>query len=446
MNKLNTEKSKALHERALQVIPGAASSVSRTAQEGYIPYPLFIDRAEGARLYDVDGNKYIDYLQALGPTLVGHANPRIINFVAEQMQKGTIYGLPYEMQIDVAEKLIRDVPSFEKVSFMNSGTEVVQMALRLARAYTQKDIIAKFEGNYHGWLDNVAISVHPPLEKAGPVTGPQNIPIGAGIPKSTYQDMLVLPWNDLEVLEQTIATHKEQIAGIIVDPCACNAGIIPPAEGFLEALRELTAQHGILLIFDEVITGFRLGLGGAQEKFGVTPDLTTMAKAMGGGFPIGVYGGRADIMDLLADASVLRAGTLNANRVAIAAAYATLEFLEEDNGRVYQHIYRLGDKLIAGIRDIIRKKQIQALVQGFGSMFQIHFTPLQQIRNYRDSCRSSGELFMTWRNKLLEKRIFIRPAHFGELYVTAAHTDEDIDRTLRAMEDVLGEMKEEKLV
>ena len=196
MNNLNTEKSKALNERALKVIPGAASSVSRTAQEGYAPYPFFIDRAEGARLYDVDGNEYLDYLQALGPTLVGHANPRIINFVTEQIQKGSIYGLPYELQIDVAEKLIRDVPSFEKVSFMNSGTEVIQMALRLARAYTKKNIIAKFEGNYHGWLDNVAISVHPPLEKAGPITNLTKIPIGAGIPESTYHDMMVLTWNN----------------------------------------------------------------------------------------------------------------------------------------------------------------------------------------------------------------------------------------------------------
>ncbi len=446
MNKLKTEKSKALYERALKVIPGGASSVSRTAQEGYVPYPFFIDRAEGARLYDVDGNEYIDYLQALGPTLVGHANPRIINFVTEHMQKGTTYALPYELQIEVAEKLIRDVPSFEKVSFMNSGTEVIQMALRLARAYTKKDIIAKFEGNYHGWLDNVAISVHPPLQKAGPVTSPAKIPIGAGIPASAYHDLMVLPWNNLEVLEQTIARHKEQIAGIILDPCACNSGIIPPEEGYLEALRVLTAKHGIVLIFDEVITGFRLGLGGAQEKFGVIPDLTTMAKAMGGGFPVAVYGGRADIMDLLADARVLRAGTLNANRVAIAAAYATLEYLEEDNGRVYHEIYRLGEKLISGIREIIRKEHIQALLQGFGPMFQIHFTPLQQIRNYRDSCQSSAELFMTWRNKLLEKRIFIRPAHFGELYVTAAHTDEDIEYTITAVEEALGEMKEEKLV
>ena len=248
------------------------------------------------------------------------------------------------------------------------------------------------------------------------------------------------------MVEQTIETHKEQLAGIILDPCACNAGIIPPEEGFLEALQELTAKHGIVVIFDEVITGFRLGLGGAQEKFGVTPDLTTMAKAMGGGFPVAVYGGRADIMDLLADASVLRAGTLNANRVAIAATYATLEYLEEDNGKVYREIYRLGEKLISGIREIIRKERIQALVQGFGPMFQIHFTPLPHIRDYRDSCQSSGDLFMTWRNKMLEKRIFIRPAHFGELYVTAAHTDEDIDYTLTAVEAVLGEMKEEKLV
>jgi len=441
-----TEKSRKLYERALKSIPGGASSASRTKFEGYSPWPIFIDRAEGSKLYDVDGNEYIDYLLALGPTLVGNANPRITDFVIEQIKKGTTYGLPYELQIEVAEKLIRDVPSFEKVSFMNSGTEVVQMALRLARAYTKKDIIIKFEGSYHGWIDSAAISVHPPLEVAGLETSPEKIPIGLGIPENAYRDIMVLPWNNIDVLEETIERYKDKIAGILVDPCMCNSGVILPGEGYLQAMRELTEKNGIVLIFDEVITGFRLALGGAQEKFGIRPDLTTLAKAVGGGFPLAVYGGRADIMDLLAEGKVFRAGTLNANRMAIAAAYATLDYLEEENGKVYKEVYRVGEKLMSGIKEIITREQIKAIVQGFEPMFQIHFTPLDKIRNYRDFCKSSKDIFVKFRDKLMKKGIFIRPAYFGEIYLSAAHTDEDIKRTLTAMEDVIGEMKEDKLV
>jgi len=442
----NTEKSRKLYERALKSIPGGASSASRTKLEGYSPYPIFIERAEGSKLYDVDGNEYIDYLQALGPTLVGNANPQIIDFVCQQMKKGTTYGLPYELQIEVAEKLINDVPSFEKVSFMNSGTEVVQMAFRLARAYTKKDIIVKFEGNYHGWLDNVALSVHPSLDVAGPQANPNKVPIGSGIPKSAYQDIMVLPWNDIEVLEETVMKYKDQIAGIIVDPCMCNSGIIPPEEGYLESMRDLTKKNNIVLIFDEVITGFRLALGGAQEKFGVKPDLTTLAKAVGGGFPIAVYGGKAEIMNLLEEGKVFRAGTLNANRVAIAAAYATLNYLEEENGKIYREVYRLGEKLISGIKEIIKREQVKAIVQGFGPMFQIHFTPLAKLRNYRDFCKSNGEVFIKFRDKLLKKGIFIRPAHFGEIYISAAHTDDDIEQTIAAVDNVIKEMKNEGLI
>ena len=446
MKTVRAEKSKKLFERAKKSIPGGVSSASRSTLEGYAPYPPYIERAEGSKLYDVDGNEYIDYLLALGPTLVGNANPRVVNFVIEQIKKGVTYGLPFELQIDVAEKLIRHVPCFERVSFMNSGTEVVQMVLRLARAYTKKNVIAKFEGAYHGWVDNVAHSVHPPLDLNGPEVVQEKQTIGTGIPGNAYEDFMVLPWNDVEALENALKQHGDKIAGLILDPCMCNSGVIPPDEGFLHKARELTKKHGIVLIFDEVITGFRLGLHSAQGKFGVTPDLTSLAKAMGGGFPVAAYGGRAEIMDLLADGTVFRAGTVNANRMAMAAAHATLEFLEEDDGKVYREIYRIGEKLMQGMQTIIDREQIRAIIQGFGPMFQIHFTPLDRIRNYRDYCRSDLDTYMIFRNKLLPRGIFLRPAHFGEVYTSAAHSDEDIDKTLEAVEDVIKEMKKENLL
>lgn len=443
MLNLAREKSKKLFERALKSIPGGVSSASRSTLEGYAPYPPYIEKAEGSKLYDVDGNEYIDYFQALGPTLVGNANPRIVNFVIEQIKKGATYGLPFELQIEVAEKLIRHVPCFEKVSFMNSGTEVVQMVLRLARAYTKRDIIAKFEGAYHGWIDNVAHSVHPSLVLEGPDVVQEKQTIGTGIPVSAYKDFMLLPFNNVEVLEKTLKQHGNRIAGLIMDPCMCNSGVIPPEKEFLQAARKLTEKYGIVMIFDEVITGFRLGLNSAQGKFGVTPDLTTMAKAVGGGFPVATYGGKAEIMDLLADGTVFRAGTVNANRMAMAAAYATLEFLEEDDGKVYKQIYSVGEKLMKGIQALINREQLQAIIQGFGPMFQIHFTPLDRIRNYRDYCQSDLETYMVFRNKLLLRGIFIRPANFGEVYISAAHSEEDIDMTLVAIEEVFMEMKKE---
>jgi len=443
MSLQKTGRSRKLYERALKSIPGGASSASRTPLEGYDPYPIFIDRAEGSKLYDVDGNEYIDYLQALGPMFAGHANPRIIDFVSRQIKNGSTYGLPFELQIEVAEKLIRHVPGFEKVSFMNSGSEVVQEVMRLARAYTERKLIVKYEGNYHGWLDSVALSVHTPLNNAGPAQQPSKIAIGAGIPESAYEDILVIPWNDLPVLEKALETYGNRIAGILVDPCMCNSGIIPPVEGYLEALRELTLQNGIVLIFDEVITGFRLGLNSAQGKFGVTPDLTTLAKAVGGGFPVAVYGGRAEIMDLIANGTVFRAGTLNANRAVMAAAYATLEFLEENDGSVYDRVYRLGERLMDGIQETVKRLQIDAIVQGFGTMFQVHFTPLKEFRNYRDAVTSDFEKYIVFRNRLLEQGVFLRPMHWGEIYVSATHSDDDIDTTLVAIDRVLTGMKKE---
>lgn len=446
MKELITAKSSEMYERAKNVIAGGASSAAQTPLEGHHPYPLFVQRAKGSRLWDVDDNEYIDYLQALGPTMVGHANEKILKFVCEEINKGTAYGLPFELQIEVAEKLVKHVPSFERVSFMNSGTEVVQMALRLARAYSGKNVIVKFEGNYHGWVDSVAHSVHPSIGEPGKDSSSEIMPIGKGIPKNAYRDMIVVRWNNLKEFEQVIQKNRDSVGGVLLDPCMCNSGIIPPEKGYLEAIREITQRYGMVLIFDEVITGFRLSLGGAQQKFGVVPDLTTLAKAVGGGFPVAVYGGREEIMKLIEKGNVFRAGTLNANRVAMAAAYATLNFLEEDGAKVYKQIYRLGERLISGIEHLIKNKSVKAIVQGFGPMFQVHFTPLKKISDYDEFCMSDKHIYDDFRKRLLARGVLIRPSHFGELYLSAAHTEDDIAKTLKAIESSFDEMRADNII
>lgn len=442
MPKYTTKKSKELFDRAVGFVPGGVSSKSSSTHEGYYPYPLYIDRAEGSRVYDVDGNEYIDYLVALGATILGNANPVIIDFVSEQMRNGSFYALPFELQMKVAEKLIKHVPCFERVSFVNSGTEANQMNIRLARAFTSKNLVLKFEGCYHGWLDNTCFSLSGvPIERLGPPSRPNKVPATAGMAAHAGDDLLTIPWNDIDILKDTIEAHKDELATVITEPYMCNSGCIPPKEGYLETMRELTRKHNIVLIFDEVITGFRVSLNCAQGKLGVTPDLTTLAKAIGGGFPIAAYGGRKEIMDLMAVDKVLRAGTLNANRVAIAAAYATLKYLEKDNGKVYDHIYRLGRKLMTGIQDIIDTVGVEAVLQGLGPMFQIYFTKLKKIENSRDSAQSRCDVHHDFIFRLMARGILARPSQMGEFYVSAAHTDDDVNKTLEAIEVVLREMK-----
>lgn len=444
MENYSTANSKVLFERALGLIAGGVSSKSRSTYEGYHPYPIFVDRAEGSKIYDVDGNEYIDYLVALGANILGNSNPEILDFVAEQMKKGSFYALPFELQLEVAEKLIEHVPCFDRVSFVNSGTDANQMNIRLARAYTSRNLLLKFEGHYHGWLDNTCFSLSgATADRLGPPMNPNKIAVTAGMAAHADRDLITAPWNDPEVLEEMITRHKDELAAVITEPYMCDSGCIPPKEGYLELMRELTAKHGIVLIYDEVITGFRVGLSCAQGMYGVTPDLTSLGKAIGGGFPIAAYGGKREIMDLLAKDEVLRAGTLNANRVVIAASYATLSILERDNGRVYEHAYRLGRKLMSAIESIIKRLEVPAVVQGLGPMFQIFFLDLDRVENSRDSAQSRHEVQHDFIYRLMKRGILARPSQMGEFYVTAAHSEQDIDKTITAVEEVLTEMKEE---
>jgi glutamate-1-semialdehyde 2,1-aminomutase len=444
METYSTEKSRQLFDTALGVIPGGTCSKSNSPFEGFSPYPLYVERAAGSRLWDVDGNEYIDFYAALGPTILGNANPEVLDFVSRELSKGSHYGLPFELQIKVAEKLVKHVPSFDRVSFMNSGTEANQVNIRLARAFTGKNLLLKFEGQYHGWLDNTCFSLSgASLEKLGPPAQPNKVPATRGMAAHAGDDLMTIPWNDPKILEKTIGEHKDRIAAVITEPNMCNSGCIPPNPGYLERMRELTQKHNIVLIFDEVITGFRVGLNCAQGQLGVTPDLTTLGKAFGGGFPISAWGGKKEIMDLIAEDKVLRAGTLNANRVVVAAAYATLSILERDNGKIYEHLYRLGQRLMDGIRRSIEAVGVEAIVQGPGPMFQIYFTRLKKVQNSRDNAQSRAEIHHDFVVRLRNRGILVRPAQLGEFYVTAAHTETDVESALGAVDEVLREMKKQ---
>lgn len=441
---ISFKRSEELFQRARKVMGGGVNSIARGLHAGWKPFPLFIERGEGAYLYDVDGNRYIDYCLALGPDLLGHANPRIVAFVSKEIKKGTIYCAPYELEIKVAEKLVHYVPSFDKVNFANAGTDAVQMALRLARAYTGKDKVIKFEGQYHGWLDNIGVSQHPPLELADDYSYPKLVPNSKlGMSPAAYENIIVLPWNDIEVLGKTIAEQKNEIAAVLTEPITCNTGVILPKKGYLETMRELTQENNIALIFDEVITGFRVALGGAQTKLNVTPDLTTMAKAIGGGFAISAYGGRKEIMELIDEGKVLHAGTLNANRTVVAAAYASLEILEENNGQVYEHLYKLGNMLMDGLREIIKEHNIPTIVQGIGPVCHVFFTDRDEITNYREALSVDKEAFAIMWRKLLEREIYLHPGPFEDMFISIAHTADDIQFTLERFDEVLREMKKE---
>ncbi|MER3452291.1 MAG: aspartate aminotransferase family protein, partial [Acidimicrobiia bacterium] len=316
----------------------------------------------------MDGNRYFDYLLALGPLIHGHAHPSVSEAVIRAIEEiGTMFALPYPREAEAARRIVEAVPSVELVRFGNSGTEVVLHALRLARAYTGRDVIVRFEGQYHGWADQIEWSHHPDLAAAGPRKRPTPVPGSPGIPMVLRETLLVLPWNDPDALERLIKKRGPEIAAVITEPIMGNTGVIPPRPGYLAFLREITKDHGIILIFDEVITGFRVALGGAQALYGVFPDLTTMAKALGGGFPVAALGGRRDLMEQVADGTVLHAGTYNANVVAVAAASASLELLARPG--VYADLFRRAERLMSGIGGIFERAGIPAQVQGVGPMF-----------------------------------------------------------------------------
>jgi len=430
------QKSKKLFEEAEKLTPGGVHSALRF----FDPYPIFISRASGSRLYDVDDNEYIDYHMAFGPVILGHAHPSITAAVKNQLDKGIIYGLSNELEVEVAKKIVSYVPSAQMVRFCNSGTEATYHAIRVARAYTGRSKILKFEGAYHGWHDFVSFSSGPSLKDAGPIESPIPVPDTAGLFTEAAKDIIVVPFNDQEIVEKTIKKHGKDIATLITEPILHgSATCITPKEGFLKFLREITTEHNIVLIFDEVVTGFRHDLGGAQKIFNVTPDLTTFAKAMANGFPVAAVCGRKDIMERFKPTgNVDYGGTFNGNPICMAATLATIRELEKKD--LHKHLFNLGQELRDQLNEVIAELGLKAQAIGFGSVFQVLFTD-KEIANYRDTLASDKELFKKFQSEMLNRGVFILPKPNKRCHISAAHTMEDISYTVENAKEVLKKLK-----
>jgi glutamate-1-semialdehyde 2,1-aminomutase len=437
-----TTRSEAAYLAAQEVIPGGVNSGARGPGAGWVPGPPVVARGEGSHLWDVDGNEYIDYLLALGPMIHGHRHPEVTERVSEAIHDiGTMFALPYELEAEAARKVVAAVPSVELVRFGNSGTEVVLHATRLARAFTGRDVIVRFEGQYHGWADQLEWSHHPDLTEAGPRERPIALPGTPGIPKVIGETLAVLPWNDQAAVEQLIEERGREIAAILTEPIMGNTGVIPPQPGYLQFLREITQSNGIVLIFDEVITGFRVALGGAQELYGVTPDLTTMAKALGGGFPVAALGGKFEIMDQVSDGAVLHAGTYNANCVAVAAASASLDVLARPG--THARLFALSERLTDGMAGIFERAGVPVQIQGVGPMFQFWFSE-RPVVEYRDAARHlNSPAYAALARALHERGVMVHPSNIELWFVSTVHTEADIDETLDAFEAAVHAVRPE---
>ncbi len=426
-------------EAACRSIPGGVNSTARATWSGWAPYPLFVDSGEGSRLRDVDGNEYIDYLLGLGPMILGHRPPRVTQAVVDFIQKrGTVFALPTEDEARLAQKIIDAVPGVDQVRLCNTGTEAVLYATRLARAFTGRPKIIRFEGMYHGFSDQVYWSKHPEIAEAGPDRHPVPVPQGPGLPRGVEQNLIILPWNDADLLADTIEREGADIAAVLTEPVMCNTGCILPEPGYLEAMRELTHRHGIVLIFDEVITGFRLGLSGAQGRLGVRPDLSVFAKGIGGGFPVAAVAGRSDVMALVADGTVSMAGTYTANGIAVAAANAALDELAAPG--LFQRLDAVSNELRFGLEHVLRAARLAARVVGLGPLMQVWFTQ-NPIRNYRDAERHADQtMFRRWWQGMLGKGVLFHPGAYENLFVSTAHTSADVAATLEAAREVAADL------
>jgi glutamate-1-semialdehyde 2,1-aminomutase len=420
-----------LYRRACEVIPGGVNSTARARFSGWDPYPLFVDQGTGSHLRDVDGNDYIDYLLGLGPMILGHRPPKVTAAVVDAIQRrGTVFALPAADETMLIGKMIAAVPSLKQVRLCNTGTEAVLYAVRLARAFTGRSKLVRFEGMYHGFSDGVYWSKHPGLNAAGPDRAPVPVPQGPGLPRGLDGSLIILPWNDADLLRAVLDRHGHEIAAVLTEPVMCNTGCILPEPGYLEAMRALTEKHGILLIFDEVITGFRIGLGGAQGHYGLTPDLSVFAKGLGGGFPVAALGGRKEVMALVADGTVSMAGTYSANSIAVAAANAALDELAAPGG--YERLFAISDRLRLGLAAIFAEAGIPADVVGVGPVLQVWFTE-RPIRNYRDAARfARHDVFRSWWEGMLDRGVLFHPGAFENLFVSFAHSSDDIEQTLAA--------------
>ena len=422
------KRSEHLFKESLNHIPGGVNSPVR-AFRGVGGQPFFAERAAGSRVWDVDGNEYIDYVGTWGPAILGHAHQPIIEAVKDAADRGTSFGIPSEAELQMAKLVKEFVPSVQKIRMVNSGTEACMSAIRVARGFTDRPKIIKFDGCYHGHADSL-------LVKAGSGALTCGNPDSGGVPAEFTAHTIVLPFNDQDAVEKAFAANEGQVAGIILEPVPGNAGVYLPQSGYLEFLREITAANGSLLIFDEVMTGFRVSLGGAQGRFGITPDLSCFGKIIGGGLPVGAFGGRAQIMDVLApDGPVYQAGTLSGNPLAMAAGIAALRELQ--SGAVHEQLEVLGARLEAGLNAAAQKAGIAVVTQRAGSMSCLFFAE-KPVHNLDDAMQADRERFKKYFHGMLAEGVYLAPSAFEAAFLSAAHTEDDVDATIAAAEKVMG--------
>jgi glutamate-1-semialdehyde 2,1-aminomutase len=423
---MQDNKSKALFSQARQLIPGGVNSPVRACRSVGMD-PRFIQRAEGCHIYDADGNEFIDYVGSWGPMILGHRHPQVIRALEEVLRHGTSFGAPTEMEIQLAQMVVDAVPSVEMVRMVNSGTEATMSAIRLARGATGRDVIVKFDGCYHGHADTLLVD-------AGSGVATLAIPGSPGVPQAFIQNTLSLPYNDIESMEQVMKARGDEIAAVIVEPVAGNMGLVPPAPGFLAALRRLCDQYGSILIFDEVMTGFRVALGGAQSLFGISADLSCFGKIIGGGLPVGAYGGRGDLMRQVApQGPVYQAGTLSGNPLAMAAGIATLT--EIGRTGFYENLDRLSERLLNGLQQAASRSGVDIAADRVGSMLGAFFTR-GPVRNFEEAKGSDLNRFSEFYQGMLYRGIYLAPSQFEVMFVSAAHDEQSIDRTIAAAEAV----------
>jgi len=427
---LKTSRSEDIFATAQKLMPGGVSSPVR-AFKSVGGQPIVFDRVNGAYIWDADENKYIDYVGTWGPAICGHAHPEVIEALKTALDKGTSFGAPSVQENILAEMVIEAVPSIEIVRFVNSGTEACMSVLRLMRAFTKRDKIIKFEGCYHGHADML-------LVKAGSGVATLGLPDSPGVPKSTATNTLTAPYNDLEAVKTLFAENPDQIAGVILEPIVGNSGFIVPDAGFLEGLREITQDNGALLVFDEVMTGFRIAYGGVQEKLGVTPDLTTLGKVIGGGLPVGAYGGRKDIMSMVAPAGPMyQAGTLSGNPLAMTAGIKTLELLQKPG--TYEQLDRITKRLSQGLLSAAQAAGHEVCGGQVSGMFGMFFTS-GPVRNYNDAKKCDLDKFARFHRGMLEQGVYLAPSQFEAGFTSLAHTEQDIDRTIEAAKAVFSKI------
>ncbi len=431
----STAKTAALHDEAIRLIPGGASSTMRWAS--YEPYPLYMKGGAGSKIVDVDDNSYIDYLLAFGALINGHSHPRITEAVQKQAQEGMMLGTAIELEVNVAKLFKQFVPTADMVVFANGGTDATNNAVRIARAATGKDLILKFEGHYHGQHDYAMVSVEAPPVVAGMEEYPRSLPYSAGIPSLVLDTVIVAPWNNAKALERIMKRHRNDVAAIIMEPVMANSTVIPPNQDYLKEVKEIAVSNDALLIFDEVITGFRMAPGGAQQYYGVTPDISTWGKALGGGLPLAATSGKKEYMELIAPGKVSYGGTYYANSLTLAGAKANLEVLAEHDHNALKVLKERTERLTKELAEVAQRAKQKVCVQSVPGIFTFCFTKYQKITNYRESLLIDWEKFRMLHQLLLDQGVYLHPDNYERVVLSTVHTDEDVTRTVQAFEDSL---------